>query len=259
MESRKILSEGLLIALATAFAYAMAYKYQSGYFSYFGMPSLYITPTTGMVIKAAVSLLSFLLMAWAALRTMWFVSPSNSTPLRRAFNRTAWMAFFVVTICLVSFNRTLALAIITVSVVFIAAFQYLLPLITQRQVSGYEQKLIAQEGVEGRVSENSLEAKLSELVDLRFLVLLFVAMTLLSFTGLLGAHTARTKQFFFIPEDQPRTVVLYMNENAVILGRYDPTTLTLTGQYVVEHLSQNQRLNLKLVHLGQINPPKESK
>lgn len=85
-ESRPI-SEGILLAAATALSYGIAFAYQSGYASYFGMPPLLLTPTIGTVLKAAGAVGLAFLSFWNIANGIWPFAPRGKSALHRAIRR----------------------------------------------------------------------------------------------------------------------------------------------------------------------------
>ncbi len=54
---RSIVTEGLIVAGATAAAYLLTFAYEYGYCSYFGIPGFLIEPSTGTILFAAIFIL----------------------------------------------------------------------------------------------------------------------------------------------------------------------------------------------------------
>lgn len=83
--SKSILTEGIFIALGTAFVYLVAFVYEAGYCSHFGVPLNFISPNITTILVAGTSI-GFVL--FTSMQVFGFSIPliraaSEDTPFRR--------------------------------------------------------------------------------------------------------------------------------------------------------------------------------
>ncbi|MCP5460021.1 MAG: hypothetical protein H6971_10375 [Gammaproteobacteria bacterium] len=255
MSESRVLSEGLLIAAASALAYAVAFAYDAGYAEYFGIPPLFSSPTLGDVLKAAGAVSLALLSFWNIASGIWPFLPRGTTARDRAiwsilvFALTAGLFIFYI---LDGRSAWITLAIV---VGIFGFLEFVFPLIVNRKIAGYENKLLAQEAIEQNAQKYTLLEKAAGIVGEGRLWLLALVGLLLFMAHGIGFKAAKNQEVFYALVDRPNTVVLSMHETVLILGTYDPTTLTLSGSYVVEQLSDAHQWTLERRQLGKLKRP----
>lgn len=253
-ESRQI-SEGILLAAASALSYGIAFAYQSGYASYFGMPPLLLTPTIGTVLKAAGAVGLAFLSFWNIANGIWPFAPRGESALHKAIRRLLAITLIA---GLVAFNLLdgwrawIALASV---VSFFAFFELAFPLIVHRKVVGYENKLLAQKDLERNSQKYTLTEKAAGVMGESGLRLAAAALLLLLLANIVGNNAARNQEEFYVVATPPNAVVLSMENNILILGTYDPKTMTLSGTYLIEQLSDSHHWSLEKQRIGKLKEP----
>lgn len=222
MSESRAISEGILIAAASALSYAVAFAYEAGYAEYFGIPPLLISPNVGAVLKAAgvvgLALLSF----WNIANGLWPFMPRGTSACDRAVRRLViitLIAGLFIFYLLDGWRAWLTLAIISG---FFGFFEFVFPLIVNRKISGYENKLLAQEAIEEEAQKHTLLEKAESVIGVGGLRLLAFALLLLIMARVIGVNVAKNQEDFYALADRPNAVVLSMHENVLILGNYDP-------------------------------------
>lgn len=253
-ESRQ-LSEGIFLAAASALCYGVAFAYQSGYASYFGIPPLLLTPTIGTVLKAAgvvgLAFLSF----WNIANGIWIYSPHGDSALYRGIRRLITIALIVGLIVFNVVDGWTAWITFASVMSFVAFSEFIFPLITNRKITGYENKLIAQEEIERNVQKHMLIEKVAREFGEGSLRLALAALLIIMLAHITGNKTARNQEDFYVASDQSNSVVLHMENNILILGAYDPISMTLSGRYIVEQLSDSRRWSLERKRVGRLSGP----
>jgi len=246
------LSEAILLAGLSAFSYALAYAYKSGISSHFGIPPLLISPTIGAVLQAATAVGFVVLTVWNIANAIWPFAPRGENILARVIRKLLVIAFFIGLLAFPTMDRKTAWIVFAVIVGFFTFFELAFPLITQRKIKGYEQKLLAQEAIEANAQKFSLLDKVAGTFGEHTIRLVALGLVLLMLSNLLGIKTAKEKTDFFVLLDTPRFVVVDMDDNTIVLAEYDPKTLTLTGLYQVEHFSDSAPRTFRLEHIGKL-------
>lgn len=243
------------MAAASALSYGVAFAYQSGYASYFGIPPLLLTPTIGTVLKAAGAVGLAFLSFWNMANAIWPFVPRGESALHKVIRRMlviALIAGLIVFHLLDGWRAWMALASF---VSFFAFFELVFPLIVNRKVVGYENKLRAQEDIERNAQKHSLAEKAALVMGESGLRLAVAALLLLLLATVVGNNAARNQKDYYVLAEPPNAVVLSMGENILILGTYDPRTMTLSGTYIVEQLSDSHRWSLEKKRIGRLKGP----
>ncbi len=246
------LSEAILLAGLSAFSYALAYAYKSGISSHFGIPPLLITPTIGVVLQAASAVGLVVLWFWNIANAIWPFAPRGTNVLARVIRRLLITALLIALIIFSALDRQHAWVSFIVILGFFVFFELIFPLITQKSIKGYEQKLLAQEAIEANVQKFTLLDKVAETFGEHSIRLAAFGLILLVLGNELGIKTAKEKTDFFVLTDTPGFVVVDMDDNTIILAEYDSKTLTLTGLYQVENFSDSAPRTFKLEHIGKL-------
>lgn len=245
-------SDTIIIAGGSAFSYALAYAYNAGFTSHFGLPPLLVTPTLGRVLQAGAAVGLVLVTFWNFAIPVWHFTPENKTAVSRAIRVFLRMALFSGLLAFTVFDGWLAWAAFLGVIAFVAFFEFLFPLVSQRGIAGYEAKLLAQESIEDRARQRSLLSTARDAVGSTNYKLLLAAFILLVIGHGLGVNTAKKKEDYFVLSDAPDYVVVTMDDNLMILAGYDPTSLTLNGHLRVQRFSDERQWSLKEGRVGRL-------
>jgi len=245
-------SDAVLLAVASALSYAVAYAYQSGFASHFGLPPLLLSPTIGSILQAGAAVGIVLMAFWNFASVAWHFSPRGDTALKRAIRRIIALAL-VFGLLLFPILDSKSGWIVFAFMLFLFVFlEFVFPLITQRKIIGYENKLLEQEEIERHVAQHSLVEHAVIAFGKSALRLAVAAVLLIFISYSVGLRAAIKQEEFFVLTDRPGYVVAAMEDNLLILAAYIPTTLVLTGTYHVERLSDSREWTLKQEHIGKL-------
>lgn len=253
-ESRQI-SEGILLAAASALSYGIAFAYQSGYASYFGIPPLLLTPTIGSILKAAGAVGLAFLSFWNIANGIWPFAPRGKSAVHSVIRKMLAITLIVGLVVFNLLDGWRAWIVLALIVSFFAFFELVFPIIVHRKVAGYENKLLAQEDIEQNAQKHTLTDKAAEVMGERGLRLAAAALLLLLLANIVGKNAARNQEEFYVAAAPPNAVVLSMQDNILILGTYDPKTMTLSGTYLVEQLSDSHHWSLEKQRIGKLKEP----
>ena len=246
--------EAVLLAGASAISYAVAYAYRTGFASYYGLPPVLLTPTIGGILQAGAGVGAILLTLSLFLNSFWMFLPSRESALGRSIRRVFLM--LVVTI-LTSYSlfvyRWGWLAVPAALCVF-GFLELVFPLLTQRKIARYEDKLAAQEKVESKVTTPA--DHLAKRIGKKAFLLVLAAYILINFSHSVGYRAAKEQEEFFVLDDTPGYVVAMMDDDIVVLVAYDPESSTLKRSYDVRRLSSSQASwRLRKKKIGRLNGP----
>lgn len=254
--TRNIVSDTLLVAAVPAWSYAVGFSYQSSYVEYFGLPSRLATPSLSTTLIAAGALAGILLSYLFIADFIWRLAPrtdsATAAAIRRvlAFSLLVGLLFFPVIK-----ERAIwifALAIVGIYVII----EFLFPLVSQRGLSSYEEKLAAQEQIEAHTNTHSLYGLLRNAIGVAWMRLgLFAGITIL-LASTLGRTHAREEDTFLVFEDSPNSAVIVVDGDMLVAANFDPKTNTLSGSFFVRKLADSAPWKLRQKKIGrlQVNP-----
>lgn len=255
MTETRAISEGILIATASALSYAVAFAYDTGYAKYFGIPPLFISPNVGAVLKAAGIVGITLLTFWNIANGLWLFIPRGTSARSRAIQRLATITLITGLLIFYLLEGLPAWLTLAIVVGFFGFYEFVFPLIVNRKIVGYENKLLAQEAIEEEAQKHTLLEKTKGIIGEDGLRLLAFSLILLIMATVIGGNTAKNQEDFYVLAGRPNAVILSMHENVLILGNYDPETLMLSGSYVLEQLSDAHQWKLEKRKIGKLKPP----
>ena len=234
----KTIDSAFLILLLTASSYAIAFQYEAGYLSHFGVPTEYVEVNTGRLIIAAGAtffVITTTVFLWSSLKT---VLP-RVTPLRLVVtNRLAVLATWLVISLLVAnemegtwFTKVL----VCVFPVTMLVGELIMPLVSHRKVRTYAAKL------EASVSQDLARKPLDPTAELRAVAIkiaspvgaafLFAVLVLISFSFAAGVHVARLQSDFLVANAESPCVVLRSLSEGLLCVSFDAKTKTAHGEY----------------------------
>lgn len=240
------------MAIASALSYAVAYAYQSGFASHFGLPPLLLSPTIGSILQAGAAVGVVLIVFWNFASVAWHFSPRGDTALKRVIRRVVALALVMGLLFLPVLDRKSGWIAFVAMLGFFVFFEFVFPLIAQRKIIGYENKLLEQEELERHVAQHSLLDRAVIAFGKSALRLLVAAVLLIFVSYSVGLRAAINQEEFFVLADRPGYVVAAVEDNLLILAAYMPATLTLTGTYQVERLSDSRTWTLQKAHIGKL-------
>jgi hypothetical protein len=250
---KTFLSEAILVAAASALSYAVAFAYRSGFASYFGLPPLLLTPTIGGILQAGATVGASLLFLGVIVNGLWLFVPRKDSVLARHIKRMLFIFVLGVLGAYRLFAERWGWVVLLGLLCLFGFGLFIFPLISQRQVRSYENKLLAQEKVEAR-SDLLLDAVGRRMGD-KALLFAFAAFVLVYFANSLGYTTAKNQQDYFVLADMPDHVVAAMDDDMVVLVGYDPTAMTIRRQYIIRRFSSEPVWLLEKKHIGKLREP----
>lgn len=253
------ISDSILIAVASGVSYAVAFSYQTGFASYFGLPPLLLSPTIGTVLKAATVIGAAILLFFIIANAIWQFVPRGVSALSRSIRRLIIIVLMTGLLAFQISNNIMDILLPIIILIFFVFFDFVFPLIVHRGVNGYENKLIAQESIEKDSHQHSLIGHVAGTLGYNPVRIVAIIVLLIYFSHLVGVKAARDQREFFILTDRPNYIVAAIDENIVVLANYDQTKSALTGTYQVERLSDSRTWTLQMRHIGNIAAPPKDK
>jgi hypothetical protein len=259
MPERSGISEGVFLALASALSYAMAFALNAGYATHFGLPPLLLSPTLGDVLQAAGAIGSIALPTWGILVFVWPLLPEANSALKRAIYH--WLVINIISaaiiILILEGSEVLWEWLVSMSLYFTFSI-LIIPLLLHRNIAGYENKLLEQEQLNKFKSSNSIFIPIATRYGWDSILLFSLAITIIALTYRVGSYLARNQTEYFVLTDRPEYVVSKMGEETVFLAGYDPKTLSLTGSYQIEKLSDSKGWSFQKQQIGKLKAKQDN-
>jgi hypothetical protein len=249
---------GVLVAISPAIGYFIAFLYEQAYFGYFGIPSDFIIIDWAHVLSGMVSLITFssvlfiIIMFPAILRTTGIKIKSIIG------DRLIWIACLLVFVIMLSLqyytNAPYIYILYVLPLLFCLQF-FVLPLISKRNVSGYETKLLEQDKTDAKkYHDNNPEwiRRYAPLINYSIMLLFIVVFTAI----LQGRQDAVIQKEFLVFTGSPNTVVLNATQNQLICVELNPDKKTYDDVFTIKALSTDSGTTLQLNSIGPLKPIK---
>lgn len=214
-KTKGLLSDGLIIAFLTSYSYFLSYRYQDGYYSYFNIPSFLIEISIETILTSCISILAFLIIIYAVVSLFTSIIPSKTDPtiVRLIFKYVYFFLISAIYFVLGSYKKGFSYYIFS-PVFFMLIIDLVIPLVTQKEMKGYKNKVIAEylktedqiASLDNKYSINMIIAR--KFNHLPLVLSLAIMLSLISYQ--LGGFNAFRQVDFTIT-----------NDNIVILGTYD--------------------------------------
>ena len=253
--SKSKLIDGVTLAILPAIGFASAYNFESSYNDFFGIPHDFAQVDSKTIVVALVSVFSsvFLALYWVhvfASNIVFF----RKTALRRTFG-TLISYLFLSWIFILLAAPDYALWVVVATLAVGGFFGFVFPLITQRKVEGYENKLLAQEQTEREASTSSdLIDRVVKAGGRRGLILVIIGFVVYIAAGLRGSGVARTQREFLSPSDSSDLVVVRAYGERLILVGFDEESKHLDGRVVLRKFGGSGKAPEQVLEIKKVGP-----
>jgi hypothetical protein len=256
VENRQtLLSEGLLIAGVPLAGYSIALAHEYGYAGYYGIPWQFISLTLTHVLAAIAGLVALLCVLFSFYNIAYsvFWQGNDPHPAIVSLSRLAPLLLLFLGSLLIFGARWQEWAVTLGVVVFLGFFEFIFPLVTQRDKTTYREKLLAQEAHERSITMPlDVAAKAYGNQPIRLLAYIGLAVLMAFFAG---RGEAINEKNYYVDSSNPNVVILRFYGDTVVAQEYDPRGNKLTGNLLVTKISDKQPLHFKMKELGHLERP----
>ena len=251
-EQRIGLTEGLVVAGIPAAGYWFAYLYELGYCRYFDIPAAFIEISVQEVLVAIAGLCGALGTIVVLSSPLFMLSRSWPKPIRRSMASITIPTLILMGFSLLFHQSTLALISELVVFVGIVAYEFAVPLLTQKEAAGYLDKLEAEDNARRKI--DSLFDVIAKSVG-RVPFLLFVGVFLLSYIAYFaGGYEAKTKMYFMVLRSTTEKVVLKKTNDNFLAAQFDRASKKLTSKFSVISSSAQEVFEFEFDVVGPLVP-----
>jgi len=245
------LTEGLVIAVVPATGYWFAFLYELGYCKYFEIPPAFIEIGLLNVLVAIIGLGGVLALFNLYADPVFILSRGLPKPLRAALFRITVPIVLVSGYAIVARLTPQQFSLVAgVFLVPLVIFEFIFPLLTQRDVRGYLSKLEAQNQAE--LQHETIMDVVAKSIGRRaflFFGLLFV----LSFTAYFaGGYEAKKQLDFMVIDEQPEKVVLKRNGAYSVTAQIDREKKSISRNFAL--IASEQEFQFRYERVGPLSP-----
>lgn len=249
-DQRLGLTEGLVIAGVPAAGYWFAFLYELGYCKYFDIPPAFIEIGVLNILVAIIGLGGVLALFNVYAEPFFMLSRGLPKPVRVALLRIIVPMVFIGGYAIVT-HQTFRefMVVLALFIVPLAFFEFIFPVLTQRNITGYLNKLEAQNKIE--LEHDSLMDMAAKAVGRRaflFSALLFALSFLAYFAG---GYEAKTLRDFMVIAEQPEKVVLKRNSDYFVVAQFDRAKKSISREFT---LFQQQPFRFNYERVGPLSP-----
>lgn len=248
------ITEGILLALAPAFSYLLAFYYEKGFTQYFKIPTKFIQ--IGLIevliltsIGLTIVILFVVLLANFNLLFLNFRFEEIHPMIRpRLLAILPGVMIFVIFFSLFGQARWQYWITWLLVAIGIAAIYFVLPLFTQRKVSGYTNKLMAQEELDE--SNPGIYTIIGRRYGWGFILLVCFVILSTIIAQNAGLAEAVKQKDFLVLGTSPEMVVLRIYGDKMITAPFDRKTQEVQSRFVIKKVGEDDNLVISPEEIG---------
>lgn len=248
------ISEGIVLALASAGAYLFAFYYEKGFASVFKIPTSLISVNLSSVLLFGAIFIGVIMAILPAINLILSITIGQTHPTiqRAVIPVIIFLAFLLIQIYLFGLANWKNWIYIFVMLIMLLFFQFVFPLITQKGKT-YIAKLEAQENTDRQVIDtyDLLQRKFGN--EALHLIFIFLAGLVVAMNA--GISEAIRQDEFLVTNTTPELVVLRVYSENLIGVPFDRTTGEIEQSFHVIKNSGEHGLVLTLEKLGNLHLP----
>jgi len=236
---RKWLSDGILIALATLLGYLIAYRYESGYMSFFGVPDDFIEINLIRVLIAGFTIFSVLLTFIVMIEGLLFLLPKDLGFFTRPLLKLSPFLLAVV-ISLLTYGLEWRKYIFLLILLIIFSFlEFVFPLLSQKEVKGYREKLIAQDKYDTERISTRFISHFYENVERPTIFIFAIILFVVLFAATFGESKAMRQIDYLTINTSPEAVVIRTYGDKLICLPFDRKSKEFKKRFFVIKIADN--------------------
>ena len=246
-KSFSIYSDAIIAIIIPIAGYYAAFKYETGYANYFGVPTNFID----VGLSEVLNLVGLLLMAfiyvvgYINIRSILF---KDKNPITRAIGRILFWLLLLFLVIYASDLKGISLYFVLFFMFGILFVDFILPLFSQRKIKGYKNKLEHQERNDDmhKSIRSSWLTSYSEGRSIFKNVVIVLTIFSLFFIDTLGGASARHQSSFLILKSNPELVVLRKYSGKFICAEFDREKKEILNVFYLKNLDQVANEGIKI-------------
>lgn len=245
--------EGVILVILTATSYAAFLAREMGYADYFSIPQELIATSHIGLISAAKALIWGGMAYIGKVNLVWILAP-RADGFLYSFLRHTISACLILGFAMYPYIATDGSwwwYFIVFSILGFSAFIW--PLITQRGVKGYENKIVEQARLESGYDDIYKSMFSGFDSGMRITLIFVVAIIVFAYGD--GRRSAIEQEFFNRLEGDPNAIVLRIYGDVLISANFDPKTRQLDGLIRIQKMEGGKWLAIRETKLGRLKKP----
>lgn len=244
-----VLEESFAIALLTVSVYAAFLLKEIGYARVFAIPlDVISTREVGLALTAEAFLFGVLSYA-GKVNLIWILAPKSDGLIAIVARRFIAISLLIGFALYPYLATGLSIWWLVGPLIFFLFFTFLWPLITQRGISDYEDKMAAQLVVD-RNSNGDIVNSVLKLLGRQWHITFFVMVAMMAFAYGLGRKEAIEQSSFFAVDGRPGWFVLKIYNDLVVTALVNVKQKQLAGEIELTKLAEGNSLRLRRVEIG---------
>ena len=248
------ISEGVLLALASAGAYLFDFYYEKGFASTFNIPTPFISVTLTSILTFGAVVFAVILLIMPTINLLMMLTISNQHPIlkRTLFPIILFVALLLTQIVFFGIENWRQWIFFLVLLAVVIFLQLVFPLITQRG-GKYIDKLEAQDRVEAQFTDSYVIIRNRFGNDFLLILLILILGSLIAQTA--GTAEAVNQKEFLVTNTTPEMVVLRIYGDNMICVPFNRSTGEIKQSFTILKTTGEPGLVLKLESIGQLHSP----
>ncbi len=248
---RFTITEGILLALAPPFSYFLAFSYESGFAQHFDIPINFIqVGFIDVIIFASVvfgGIVFFIVMInpivmFFPLKKVFLLVPLSSTAL----------VIFIISFFLFGYSNWKYWFFSLLFLMFYVFLDFGMPLFSQRNVSGYMNKWVAQKEHEQKINESNPDffILIGRHYGGRLLFIIIGLMVSVLIVTNSGLAKAVNQDEFLVLDTSPEMVILRIYGDRMIVAPFNRKTQEVESKFIIKTLGEDDNLVISPEDIG---------
>ncbi len=245
------LSHAFLLALLPAVCYALAFSYEAGFSSHFGMPLGLVQINLVTVVAAFFSLLGTMFVFWLLadflVYPVWTKLPEAIRPACTVY---VYFFFILVVKLLIARGPLADLWPLLLLVFLFTLFNFLLPFLNRSDKREYREKLLSRFEEESRAEWSPLFQRIADSVGIDAYRLLFAILGLLWLAYSTGLGNARSKKHYPVLTNALHTAVVRAYGDTFVTVLYDAESKGTSKEFGVYRAKPGSNIQFVIRDIG---------
>jgi hypothetical protein len=248
----------LAIAIPVA-GYYVAYRYEQGYLTYFGVPTSLVEVGLSEVLGVLGQLISVFLLILGYLDIRATLS-KDKNPVARAIGRVLFPILIMLLIIYAASLKGATLYFLLALLALVIFTEFIFPIFSQRKVKGFKEKLAQQElrdGMQQSLMSNIMASYKRGNYALKSAIN-FTVLFALFYIFFLGSFTAKRSTSFMVLKTCPEMIAIKKYSNRLICVEFDRANKTIKREFKVLNMDEIAEAKTTIVqeNIGPLKPVK---
>ncbi len=256
-KSRFRITEGILLALAPALSYFLAFYYEKGFAQYFDIPINFIQVSFidvivfASIVLGAIGLFTVFMNPFVIFIQTVKVHPVIRVALLRLLPP---IMFFIIIFFLFGYSNRKYWGGALAVVIFFALLEFVMPLLARRNVSGYINKWVAQEEFDQEFDEShpDIFGLIKRHYGQRLLLIMLGIFLSTALAEQAGLTKAVNQDEFLVLNTSPEMVVLRVYGDRMIAASFNRKTQEVESKFVIKVLGEDDNLVISPEDVGSL-------